>query len=290
MTKPASLDSAELARRADEIEALAFADLFAALPPALQPSLGLQVRKVAGATLLLARGLPTAMFNRVIGLGTSKHRAADEATIEADIDADIDAVISAFREAGGQPWWLHVSPFVQPQDLSQRLLARGFQAPARRSWAKVMRDTSPPPHIATDLQIELATEATLADTAGAITQAFGMPPFMPAWISALHQRPGWTVYTVKDSATVVGGGCMFISGGIAWLGMGSVIESHRRRGGQGALMARRIADAIAAGCRHIATETGEPMADEPNPSLANMFRCGFVTVASRLNFEAPRTD
>lgn len=278
MTEPASPGNAALARRADDIEALAFADLFAALPAALQAQLGLQVRMVAGATLLLARGLPTSMFNRVIGLGLE--RQAEE--------ADIEAVISAFQEAGGQPWWMHVSPFAQPRDLQQRLLARGFQAPARRSWAKVMRDNSPAPAIATDLQIEPATEATLVDTASAITQAFGMPPFMPAWISALHQRPGWKVYTVKDAAKVVGGGCMFISGDIAWLGMGSVIESYRRRGGQGALMARRIADAIAAGCRHIATETGEPMGDEPNPSLGNMFRCGFATVASRLNFEAPR--
>jgi hypothetical protein len=68
---------------------------------------------------------------------------------------------------------------------------------------------------------------------------------------------------------------------------GAVRTSHRRRGGQGALMARRIADAVAAGARYLVTETGEPMADEPNPSLANMKRCGFVTVASRLNFVGP---
>ena len=42
-----------------------------------------------------------------------------------------------------------------------------------------------------------------------------------------------------------------------------------------------------AGARHLVTETGEPMGDEPNPSLANMNRCGFVTVASRLNFVGP---
>jgi hypothetical protein len=52
-------------------------------------------------------------------------------------------------------------------------------------------------------------------------------------------------------------------------------------------MARRISDAIAAGCRHIVTETGEPVGDEPNPSLSNMMRCGFRKVASRLNFQAP---
>lgn len=279
MTSQASPDTAALAQAADAIEALAFADLFAALPAALQPRLGLQVRRVAGATALLARGLPTSMFNRVIGLGLE--RPAEE--------ADIDALMAAFREAGGEPWWLHCSPHAQPQDLPQRLLARGFKVPARRSWAKVMRDNSPAPVIATDLQIEPATEATLADTAAAITQAFGMPPFMPAWIAALHGRPGWSVYTVKDAARPVGGGCMYIDGDIAWLGMGGVLDSHRRRGGQGALMAWRIADAIAAGCRRIATETGEPIGDESNPSLANMVRCGFVKVASRLNFEAPRS-
>jgi hypothetical protein len=52
-------------------------------------------------------------------------------------------------------------------------------------------------------------------------------------------------------------------------------------------MARRIADAAQAGARYVVTETGEPKGNEPNPSLANMKRCGFVTVASRLNFAGP---
>jgi hypothetical protein len=69
--------------------------------------------------------------------------------------------------------------------------------------------------------------------------------------------------------------------------MGSVAESHRRRGGQQALLARRIVDAIDAGCTAIVSETGEPIADEPNPSLANLLRCGFKVVASRLNLPGP---
>jgi hypothetical protein len=50
-------------------------------------------------------------------------------------------------------------------------------------------------------------------------------------------------------------------------------------------MTLRIADAIAAGGKYIVTETGEPVGDEPNPSLSNMQRCGFRQIASRLNFE-----
>jgi hypothetical protein len=34
----------------------------------------------------------------------------------------------------------------------------------------------------------------------------------------------------------------------------------------------------------VITETGEPIGDEPNPSLRNMAWCGFVRVASRLNY------
>lgn len=56
---------------------------------------------------------------------------------------------------------------------------------------------------------------------------------------------------------------------------------------QRAPMALRVREAIAAGCARIVTETGEPVSDEPNPSLANMQWCGFRRVASRLNYAAP---
>ena len=50
----------------------------------------------------------------------------------------------------------------------------------------------------------------------------------------------------------------------------------------------RAARAIEAGCTAIVTGTGEPVGDEPNPSLANMLRCGFARGGSRLNYEAAR--
>ena len=264
--------------RADDIEALAFADLYAAAPEPLRQQLGLCVAQHGGATLLLAPGLPTALFNRVIGLG--QQRPADE--------SDLDALRAAYRALQIGIWWLHWGPCDAPAGFVDRLLAQGFTAPARRSWAKVMRSSAPAPQIATSLLVEPATAATLEATTAAIAQSFGMPPFMATWMAALHGRAGWRIYTVKDAATPVGGGCLFIAGDCAWLGMGGVLESHRRRGGQGALMAHRIADAQDEGCTRVFTETGEPIGDEANPSLANMARCGFRVVASRLNFEAPR--
>jgi len=50
-------------------------------------------------------------------------------------------------------------------------------------------------------------------------------------------------------------------------------------------MTPRIEQAIAAGCAEIVTETGEPIGDEPNPSLHNMHACGFSAAYSRLNYD-----
>jgi GNAT superfamily N-acetyltransferase len=227
--------------------------------------------------LLFAPGLPASMFNRAIGLGLRQDAGM----------AQVDAIVQAYREARCPTWWLHWNPFSTPASLPAMLPAKGFSQPARRSWAKVLHGPEPAPKIPTDLHIAPATPLQLGEVMRAIVTAFEMPPFMTDWLAALYGQPLWRIYAITDGAQVVGGGCLYVSGALAWLGMGAVLPSHRRRGGQGALMARRIADAIEAGARHIVTETGEPIADEPNPSLANMKRCGFVTVASRLNFAGP---
>ena len=278
----AHLDARAAAAASDRVEAAAFADLFDAAPAVLRERLGLEVRKVAGATLLLAPRMPGPMFNRAIGWGMDLEGSGRAASI-----ADADVIAQAFRDAGSASWWLHANPLAQPAGLADALLARGWTLPPRRSWAKMLRETSPPAGVDTALSVEPASAAGLEATTQAIAAAFEMPPFMGEWLAALHARPRWRVYALRDGAQVVGGACLFVDGPLAWLGMGAVLPSHRRRGGQRALMARRIADAIAAGAVAIATETGEPVADEPNPSLANMRRCGFEVVASRLNLVGP---
>jgi hypothetical protein len=269
--------AADLALIADQVEAEAYADLYAAAPPELQAMLGLEVRRLDGMTLLLAPRIPTPIFNRAIGLGSEQLARAE--TVEGARDL--------FRRAGVGNWWLHWNPFARPADFPDTLRTLGFIEPARRAWAKVLRGPEPPPHIATDLDIASAQAEEVGAVMGVVAQAFGMPSVMATWLSSLHRRPRWRIYAVRDHGRAVGGACLFVDGDRAWLGVAAVAESHRRRGAQGAVMALRISDAIAAGCRYLVTETGEPVADEPNPSLSNMKRCGFRQVASRLNFEAP---
>lgn len=275
MTAMIAADARTAAAIADDIEAAAYADLMAAAPPALEQRLGLRAETLGGITALIAPALPSTMFNRAIGLGMSRPASGDE----------VDALIALYRSAGVRQWWLHWNPHSEPAALGPALPARGFALAARRSWAKMLRGAAP---------LDAPTSLTVAPAADAkqwaaacvcIAQAFQMPPFMADWLQQLHARPRWQVYAISDGGVPVGGACLFIDGDVGWLGMGSVSEAQRRRGGQLASMARRIADAAAAGCRHIATETGEPVGDEPNPSLANMARAGFRCVASRLNYE-----
>jgi GNAT superfamily N-acetyltransferase len=269
--------SAPEALIADEAEAAAFADLYAAAPPPLSESLGVHVRRVADATLLIAGALPVAMFNRAIGLGLREPASVDT----------LRQICDVYRDARAANWWLHWNPHAKPSEFDVQLLAEGFALPARRSWAKMIRGSEPLPPEPSTLDIELATGEEALAVAKAIATSFEMPPFMPQWLAALHGRPRWRMYAVKSGGATVGGGCLYVGGDVAWLGMGSILPAYRGRGGQRALMARRIADAVAAGARHIVTETGEPVADEPNPSLANMRLCGFSRVASRLNYAAP---
>ncbi len=269
--------------RADRIEAAAFADLFAAAPPALAARLGLRVETVGGATALVAPGIPSAMFNRVIGLGLGA--PADAAAIRA--------LAALYDRAGSAVWWLHWSPAAEPAGFDRQLPGFGFTQPARSRWAKLMRSTAAPgqpPRAPGALQVGPAGPDEAATVGQAVARAFEMPPFMGEWLAALQGRPGWTVYAARDGGAIVGGACLFVEREDGWLGMGAVLPAQRRRGGQQALIARRLADAAAAGCRWATSETGEPAAGEPNPSLDNLRRCGFETVASRLNHERRRAD
>jgi len=82
---------------------------------------------------------------------------------------------------------------------------------------------------------------------------------------------------------MVGGGALHIDRDVGWLGIGATLADSRGRGGQGAVMARRIADAAATGCTTLTTETGI-LPGRPNPSLANMLRSGFTLAYERANW------
>jgi hypothetical protein len=136
----------------------------------------------------------------------------------------------------------------------------------------MIRSTEWPPETTTDLRIaEIGVEArqTFIDTCLA---GFGMPSNFGPSLGAAIGRPGWHHYRGYDGTHPVAVGALFVDGGIGWLGFGATVASHRNRGGQGAIMARRIRDAKALNCLVVHTETGAETPESPNPSYRNMVR------------------
>ena len=73
---------------ADLIERLAWADLIAAAPATFGTAVGVAAPVVGGALAIRARGIPSTIFNRVLGLGI-----AEPAT-----EADVDAIVQHYDE------------------------------------------------------------------------------------------------------------------------------------------------------------------------------------------------
>lgn len=264
-------------RDADVIEAAAYREFVAAAPAELVRATGLRATAITGATLLIAPGIPDTLFNRAIGLGV--HQPATE--------ADLDTLIATFSKAGCKNYWIHVTPGAEPGSLPRWLEARGFGPPARRSWAKMVRGVEAPPEFGCTLETGAARPGEEYAAADAIRGAFSLPPPFTAWLAALARRPPCRLYVARAEARVVGGALLYVRGARGWLGAAGVLKEFRGRGAHPALIALRIRAAGAAGCTEVHTETGEPIGGEANPSLANLRRCGFTRLFSRLNYAPP---
>ncbi len=261
----------QLARLVEFGEARAYADMFRHAPPGLH----LRVEQIGPAIALIAPDLPILLFNRVIGLGLDG----------AATPAAVDAAVAAYRSAGVKHFGVQLSPAAQPLELPDWLQTRGL-APTSR-WAKVYRAAEPDTtETATTLRIERIGPDQAAAFGSVACTAFGLPHFLQPWLAAGVGWPGWHHYLAYDGAQPVATGALYVNGEVGWLGIGSTLPTHRRRGGQGALLVQRIQQAAQSGCRWLITETGEDTPAQPNPSFRNMLRTGFLLAYQRPNYMA----
>ncbi len=267
------MDEQELANLVEFGEGNAWADMYLCGLPIVE-ELGLRVEHFGSAVARRMGSINMAFFNSVIGLGVN-----EPATEEI-----VDAIVAFYGEVSVE-FMVQLSPAAQPSALPGWLESRGVKR--SRSWVKVFRGVEPPPEVVSDIRIEQVGPDLAQAFAETAFTGYEFPPFlrpiMP-WIQAQIGRPGWLHYLGFDGDMPVSTGGLYVRDGIGWLGYGATLPSHRRRGGQGAMFARRITDAIAQGCRWLVTETGEETPEEPNPSLHNMLRMGFEEAYLRPNF------
>jgi hypothetical protein len=265
----------EISQIVELAEAKAFADWWSAVPEEAASHFGLGVKQVDSATALIMSNFDISLFNSVVGVGVA------EPATEAMIDR-----ITALYAPAGNTFVVRVAPGAQPAELVSWLEQRGFKRGS--NWAKVYRSNDEPPNVPTDLRIEcIGPEYTGAFVQVGLT-AFEMPPDFRPVPAAIVGRPGWRNYIAFDGDSPVAIASLFVRDGIGWLGNAATLQSHRRRGAQGALMARRIRDGIDMHCEWFATETYEETADNPNPSYHNMLRTGFKLAYLRANYVSMR--
>jgi GNAT superfamily N-acetyltransferase len=259
---------------AERVEREAWRDLYDAPAARLRARLGLRAEDRGGELVLTAPGVDGLLFNRVFGApGADKEAAA----------AQLARAAEHFPAHGVARWLAHVYDEGPPGALDGRAEALGVER-FRRRWVKFLRGPEAPPTTPTGLPIEPATAVHVGPAAELLAAAFDLPPAGGAVLAGAIGRPRWRVWVALAGPRPVAIGALFVDRGVGSLAYAATAPEFRGRGAQGALLAQRIRTAVELGCRFLASETGAPIADEPNPSWHNLLRHGFAPVATRANF------
>jgi GNAT superfamily N-acetyltransferase len=258
----------------EDAETAAFASLIAAAPTALAASLGLVHTRVAGALAVASRSLEKRMYNHVFGLGVRGPATA----------GDLDALERFFVAAGSRSCRVALAPARGSPALADALAARGF-APAD-VWQRLVRESDAPTRAPEpkDLTVRELRRGDAEAFGELLLGAFTHPEHVGPWFHRLVGRAHWRSVGAFEGDALVACGALFMAGDTAWLGLGATKPTHRRRGAQTALIARRIAIAHAAGVRTLAVETTEDTRERPNPSTHNLRRLGFRDLYKRPNW------
>jgi len=253
-------------------ESEAWANHFLCAPPEFVHKYRLEARQLGSVWVTMIPELDWAFFNRIVGLGVGNIAT----------QSLLDDALDILQNAGCKNYMAQISPLAQPSHIPEWLNARGFTK--GQNWAKVYRGNEPALSPHTDLRIESIGKELADAFADVALTAFGMPPELHPMVNCNVGKPGWHHYLAFDGEQPVSAAAMFVKDDIGWLGFGSTLESHRKRGGQGAMFARRIQDGLLLGCKWFVTETGEDTPEDPNPSYHNMLRAGFQLAYLRPNY------
>lgn len=230
-----------MAYDAEAIERAALADLHAAASPELAAALGLGAHSIGSALVSAAGALPASaiVINRAIGIGLDA----------PETQSTVHEMVAAYGDAGVGRYFVQRHPDARPAELVDWLTAAGLEK--ARGWQKFSRAPGEVTERPTDLTIAPVGPELGAAFGRIAADAFDLGQAAVPWLAALPGRAGWHVFMSFDGDEPAGTGAMFVEGDIAWLDFGATAPAFRQRGGQGALLAQRVAQAGALGCRAV---------------------------------------
>lgn len=259
----------------ERVEQQAWADLVRLAPKAFASAIDLESARIGGALFVMAAKLPQFQFNFLHGAGLG--------------DDDGRCIAEAVRrfKAAGQTRFIVQVPQGPKAGLIESFARDAGLQPTPLAWAKFARSTAEPPIVDTSVVIREAGHSEREMFGQTAVAGFGMPAAMSGWLAQIVGEPGWHAYLSFDGETPIGAGALYVNGDYAWCGIGSTVPNARKRGGQSAMLARRISDAGSLRARMVATETGVPQTDQPAPSYKNILSSGFDVAYVRPNWTLP---
>lgn len=240
----------------------------------LRPDLRVLLQPCAGGLAVYAG--PGSPVGKVIGLGFDCALDAVEiASVERAWDERGEAVrVELSTRADGS-----VAP---------ALTARGYRLTMFEDVLGMMLPRVPVAGVAADIRIEelptdeyrpwidAALEGFLAPDGSAPNEELPPRDVLERIMGDVAQTPGFRRYVARLDGEVAGAATLRLDDGVAQLSGAATRPAFRRRGVQSALLARRLADAAAAGCdvSVVVTQPG-------STSQANAIRQGFAVLYSR---------
>jgi GNAT superfamily N-acetyltransferase len=257
----------------DRVERRFWREIWESVPAAVASEHGIELEEFGPVQASVVRDLPrVGMLNLLLGAAESS--AADHLAAAAE-----------WAEAKGIAPYVPLTPGLPGSDQAERWLQENGFEPAY-GWMKFVRDPHPPRFPAPD-GVEVV-ELTSPDeepfgTIAAI--GFGAPAWAADFFAHLPGRAGWRCYVAKIGGKAQACAAMLIDSGIAEFGIAATLEEARGRGGQTALLRRRICDAAEAGCHTLFVETGERVPGKPSASYRNILKAGFKEAYLRPNWQ-----
>ncbi len=234
---------------------------------------GVELRQFGPVQASVAADLPTVgMMNLILG-------ATEDGSLA---DGHLAAACAWARSRGVSPC-VPVSPNLPDTERAEAWLnAHGF-APGY-AWMKFVRGPHPPRFRAPEVEVAEITAGDEEPFGMIAATGFDLPAWSASFFADLPGREGWRCYVARVDGVAQACAAMLIDGGVAEFGIAATLEPARGRGCQLALLHRRIADAVEAGCELLFVETGERVDDRPAPSYRNILRAGFEEAYLRPNW------
>jgi GNAT superfamily N-acetyltransferase len=272
MSDPANASlSADLLRQFDLVEARSWSTYYGAASAGVARDLGVAHEWIDGAVATALSEIDVLAYNRVIGLGLE--RPVSPSTV--------DQVIAFYRDHRVSRCFVQTHPDADPS-VSPLLASRGFQH--HNNWVKLYRSITSPPRGDTPLRVDEIGPEHAAAFASIIRRSFEHPDMLEPFLAGAVGQPGYRAYLAFDGDDAIAAASLFTDGEVAQLAFAGTLPDRRGRGAQGALIARRLADAHDAGCAWMISETAEDRVDHRVQSFRNLIQLGFNVAYSRPNY------